>query len=54
VETKVKARYLLANASVRFLARVLDLILITGITIGFGCLVLATDPNGFYTYPSQH
>jgi uncharacterized RDD family membrane protein YckC len=54
VEEKVKARYLLANASVRLLARVLDLILITGVTIGFCCLVLATDPNGFNTYPAQH
>jgi hypothetical protein len=53
MEQKTKARYLLAKASVRFFARIFDLILVTGITVGFCCLILSTDPNGI-TYPAQH
>jgi hypothetical protein len=49
-----KARYLLAKATNRLIARIIDIIITTGISIGLGCLLLSTDPNGIGAYPAQH
>jgi uncharacterized RDD family membrane protein YckC len=49
-----KARYLLAKATSRLLARIIDVIITTGVSIALCCLLLSTDPNGIGSYPAQH